>query len=401
MIRILVTIVVGAILGLGFGQLQSRLATSGFEERFAGTRATLAETRGEKTKAEMVEQSTGTPKVEVVGGTQFEFGTMKHGESMSHSFVFRNIGDGPLNLDMGESTCKCTVGELKSSVLKPGEETEVTLTWNAVSISTDFGQSATIHTNAPESPEVQLSVRGQITDSFVIEPRELPVGELSVTDPVTKTFHVFNYLNESKELTNFTWSDEKSRDKVKIVCLPVAIDANKFPQHKNAVGAYEVQVTFEPGLSLGQLNSRISFGTDQGEKVGTLELPVVGRVAGDVMLVGGPSFDSKTNILRMGTVKSNEGAKVSINLAVQGSGRDDVRPEIVLVRPQESLRATIGEPKTVGSKKYFPIQFEVPQGAPETYFAGGSPKDFGKVTVKTNLEMKQEVSIHIQLIVVK
>lgn len=401
MIRILATIAVGAVLGLGFGQLQSRLATSGYEERFAGARATLAETRGEKTKAEMVTQSTGTPKVEVVGGTEFEFGTMQHGESMSHSFVFRNIGDGPLNLDMGASTCKCTVGELKSSILQPGEETDVTLTWNAVSISADFGQSATIHTNAPESPEVQLRVRGQIADSFVIEPRELPVGELSVTDPITKTFHVFNYLKEAKELKDFVWSDEKSKDKVKISCQPVAVDAQKFPQHKNALGAFEVQVTFEPGLSLGQLNSRISFGTDQGEKVGTLELPVVGRVSGDIVLVGGPSFDSKLNTLRFGTVKSNEGAKVSISMAVQGSGRDDVLPEITSIKPQESLQVTIGEPKTVGGRKYFPIHFEVPKGAPETYYAGGSPKDFGRVTVKTNHELSQEVSIHIQLIVVQ
>ncbi len=399
MIRILVTIAIGALFGLGFGKLQSRLATSGFEERFAGSRATLAETRGEKSKAEMVEQSTGTPKVEVVGGTQFEFGTMLHGESMSHTFVFRNVGDGPLNLDMGASTCKCTVGELKSSVLQPGEETDVTLTWNAISISADFGQSATIHTSAPDSPEVQLIVRGHIADSFVIEPRELSLGDLSVSEPISKTFHVFNYLKQSKELKDFAWSDEKSKDKVKITSRPVDIDVEKFPQHKNALSAYEVQVTFDPGLSLGQVNARITFGTDLDEKVGTLELPVAGRVSGDIVLVGGPSFDSKLNVLRIGTVKSSEGASVSISMAVQGSGRDDVRPEIVSIKPEKSLNVTIGEPKMVGERKYFPLHFEVPKGAPETYYAGGSPKDFGKVIVKTNHEFNQEVSIHIQLIV--
>ena len=399
MIRIVLTIVVGAALGLGFGWLQARMATSGYEERFSASRATLAETRGEKTKSELVEQSKGTPKVEVVGGTEFNFGTMLHGESMSHTFIFRNVGDGPLNLDMGSSTCKCTVGDLKSSILQPGEETEVTLTWNAVSISSDFGQSATIHTSAPDSPEVQLRVRGQIADSFVIEPAELSLGELSVSEPLTKTFHVFNYLKSSKQLKDFTWSDEKSRDKVNIVSRPVEIDAQQFPQHSNAVGAYEVQVTFEPGLSLGQINSRITFETDQGEKVGTLEVPVVGRVAGDIVLVGGPSFDPKLNILRMGTVKSSEGGKVSISMAVQGSQRADVRPEIVSVTPEKSLQVSVGEAKEVGGRIYFPLVFEVPKGAPETYYAGGNPKDFGKVVVKTNHEFDQEVAIHIQLIV--
>ncbi len=400
MIRIVVTILIGAAIGLGLGRLQSQLATSGYEERFAGTRATLAETRGEKTKEQMVEQSTGTPKVEVVGGNEYQFGTMQHGDSMSHTFVFRNIGNGPLNLDMGASTCKCTVGELESSILQPGEQTDVTLTWNAVSISSDFGQSATIHTNAPDSPEVQLRIRGQIADSFVIEPPELSLGDLSVTEPVTKTFHVFNYLKKSKELKDFAWSDEKSKDKVKITSRPVELDKEKFPQHQNAVGVYEVEVTFEPGLSLGQINSRITFSTDQEEKVGTLELPVAGRVSGDIVLVGGPSFDPKLNVLRFGTIKSSEGAKVSISMAVQGSQRDDVRLEIVSIKPEQSLNVTIGEPKMVGGRKYFPLQFEVPKGAPETYYAGGSPKDFGKVIVKTNHGFTQQVTIHIQLIVV-
>lgn len=401
MIRILLTIAAGAVIGLGLGGLQAQLSTSGYEERFSGSRATLAETRGEKTKEEVVQQSTGTPKVEVVGGTEYNFGTMQHGDSMSHSFLFRNIGDGPLNLDMGASTCKCTVGELKSSTLKPGEETEVTLTWNAVSISSDFGQSATIHTNAPDSPEVQLRVRGQIADSFVIEPNQLALGELSVTEPLTKTFHVFNYLKQSKELKDFQWSDEKTRDKVKITCKPVKVDATQFPVHQNAVGAHEVEVTFEPGLSLGQINARITFSTDQDDKVGTLELPVAGRVAGDIVLVGGPSFDPKLNILRMGTIKSSEGAKVSISLAVQGAQRDDVVPEIASVNPSESLKVTVGEPKLVGGRKYFPLHFEVPKGAPETYYAGGSPKDFGKVIVTTNHVFTQEVPIYIQLVVNK
>lgn len=40
---------------------------------------------------------------------------------MSHEFKFRNVGNGPLFLDMGGSTCKCTIGDLDKSVLKPGE----------------------------------------------------------------------------------------------------------------------------------------------------------------------------------------------------------------------------------------------------------------------------------------
>ncbi len=401
MLRILLIIAMGAGLGLGLGLLQASVATSGFEERFIGSRATMAEVKGKVTSAQLASGAKGMPKLEVVGGTQFNFGTMQHGDSMSHSFTFRNIGDAPLNLDMGHSTCKCTVGELKSSVLLPGEETDVTLTWTPVAEARHFGQAATIHTNAPDSPEVQLKVDGQVAGSFVIEPSELALGDIAVTDSVTRKFHIFTYLERCKELKDFRWTDERTADKVKLDFQKVELDPEKFPEHKEAFAVHEVDVTVEPGLNLGLLSSKITFATDLGDALGTFEVPVTGRVAGDFTFVGGPSFDSRLNALRMGTVKSSEGAKIGMSVVVQGDQRDQVDLQVASVNPSEALKVEVGEPKLVGNRKFFPLQFEVPKGAPETHFSGANPKDFGTVVLTTNHELIKEISIHIQLNVVK
>ncbi len=400
MLRILLTIAVGAGLGWGLGHLQASIAVSGFEERFTGGRTTLPEANGEITAEELAARSTGTPKVEVVGGNEFRFGTMQHGDSMSHSFIFRNIGNGPLTLDLGQSTCKCTVGKLKSSELKPGEETDVTLTWTPVAVSSDFSQSAVIHTNAADSPEVQLSIRGQVTDGVVIEPKELALGDISVTDTVTRKFYVFAYLEHSVIPQDFRWTDTISAGKVKLDCHPIELDPKKFPEHPKAFGVYEVDVTIEPGLRLGLLNSRITFASGN-ENVGTLEIPVTGRVAGDFTFVGGPSYDSGLNVIKFGTVQSSAGAVVGMSLVVQGDQREQVAPEVVSVTPSDALQVTVGEPKLVGDRKYFPLEFKVPKGAPETHFSGTNPKDFGTVVLKTNHDLVKEISIHVQLNVVK
>jgi hypothetical protein len=401
MVRVVLTIIVGALAGVLLGRLQASLVTQGFEERFTGSRATLAEQRGEKTMTEVLEQSKGIPQVEVEGGTQFRFGTMQHGESMSHDFIFRNVGDGPLSLDMGGSTCKCTVGELESSVLQPGETTKVTLTWTAQSATPDYGQTATILTNSPSTPEVRLVVSGQVADSFVVEPSEIALGDISVTEGLSRTFHIFTYWEKAQELSEFTWTDSKTAKLVNIECHEVELDLERFPDHRNAYRVHEVQLQIKPGLPMGPLNSRISFYTDQADKVGTLEVPVTGRVAGDIVLVGGPSFDATKNLLTMGDIKSSEGAKVSISLAIQGTKQSDISPEISSVRPAEVLQASIGEPKVVGGRKYFPVNFEVPKGAPETYYAGSSPQDFGKVVIKTNYELIPEINIYVRLRVSK
>lgn len=400
MLRILLTIAVGAGLGWSFGHLQTSMATSGFEERFAAARSTLSEASGEITTEELAAQATGTPRLEVVDGNEFRFGTMQHGESMSHSFIFRNIGDGPLTLDLGHTTCKCTLGKLESSVLKPGEETDVTLTWTPIAAASEFSQSATIHTNAADTPEVQLQVRGRVAGSFVIEPSELALGDISVTDTVTRKFYIFTYLEHPTELDDFRWSDAKSAEKIKLDAHQVELNPKKFPQHPKATGVHEVDVTIEPGLALGLINSRITFSTGN-EKVGTLEVPVTGRIAGDFTFVGGPSYDSRLNVLKFGTVKSSEGATVGMSLVVQGDQRDQVAPEVITVTPSDALKVTVGEPKPVGDRKYFPLEFEVPKGAPETHFSGANPKDFGIVVLKTNHNFVKEISIHIQLNVVK
>ena len=81
MLRILLTICGGGVVGWGLGHLQASISTSGYEERFAGPRGTLAEAGGEKSPEELIAQSEGTPKLEIVGGNEFHFDTMQHGDS--------------------------------------------------------------------------------------------------------------------------------------------------------------------------------------------------------------------------------------------------------------------------------------------------------------------------------
>ncbi len=401
MVRILITVIVAAIAGLALGRMQSSSFSNRFEERFAGSRVSMAETRGEITKEqlEQQQQTGGSPKLEVIGGTEYDFGTMRHGETMSREFIFRNIGTGPLNLDMGGSTCKCTVGDLDQSILQPGEQTVVKLTWTAQSIIADFGQSATVITTDPQNTEVRLRVRGQIVDSFVVEPGFIALDDVPASEGVTRVFHVFSYLEKSETLTDFLWTNENTAEFVKIDFKQVDVDPAKFPKHRQALRAYEVTLSLQPGLPIGPLNSRIQFSTDQGDDVGRLDVPVEAHVVSDISLFGGDSFNAKLSIVQLGNVQSSQGASVTVMLAIQGSQRDSIVPEIVSVKPAESLNVRIGEPRTGRRRTTFPIHFEVPMGAPEAYYPGNSKDSFGKVLVRTNHEIAREIPIYVRMVV--
>src|SRR5262249_61910626 len=55
------------------------------------------------------------PKLEVVGGRSYQFGDMLLGSKGSHSWEFKNVGAGPLEVWLEETTCSCTVATLKSA----------------------------------------------------------------------------------------------------------------------------------------------------------------------------------------------------------------------------------------------------------------------------------------------
>lgn len=397
--KTLVIAVISGAIGIGLGLVQASINNGSHQERFLGTRTTTAVVRGELSEDAELIPTIGKPKVEVVGGTDFDFGMMLHGESMSHSFTFRNVGDAPLILEMGGSTCKCTVGDLEESVLEPGEETEVKLTWKAQALTRKFGQTATILTNDSENLEVKLQVMGKIAQSFVMEPPAMELGSFSDTETIQRTFHIFTYLDDAELLKNFEWTDSKTRDLVHFDVKQVELDAAEFPDHANALVVHQVDVTIDPGLPIGPLSSRVEFETDQGEAVGHIGLPITGTVVGQLELRGGPSFDPRYNLVKIGNVDSSKGASVSVFLFIQGENHQDIVPEIESVLPAEALQVTLGTPKVSESKSIYPLRFEVPKGAPEVYYPATGGKNNGRVLIRTRGAVTTELPINVRLIV--
>lgn len=395
--RVIIPIFIGAVLGLGIGWVQSKAVYEGYEERFSPSRTTLAEESGAMTREEVLEKSVGTPRVEVVGGTSYDFGNMKLGESMSHEFPFRNIGDGPLNLTMGTSTCKCTIGNLDKSVLQPGEQTMIKLTWTPKAAALGFSQSATIITTDPLKSEVQLSISGKVGQSIVFSPASLVLGDFSSTEQTTHRVNVFSHMQDVT-LDTLSWSDAENS---KFVAFEKKeIDPTFDPDNAKAFKAYEVSVTIKPGMRLGPLNARIQATTNLGDKLDPIELPVSGRISGNTELIGGPSFDASKAILTFGTVNSSEENVIRLQLSLQGPDREGAVPKVLSVVPAESLQVEIGESRDTATRRLFPVIFRVPKGAPEATYPGSNSKNFAKVVIKPT-DGSAEVPIYIRLIVTK
>ena len=130
----------------------------------------------EKTERETSADDKGVdvagPRVRV-RQARYDFGEMTPHSDGVRVFVVDNVGAEPLTLRQGETTCKCTFSELHDNVVAPGESGKVMLGWNTGAAVGRYVQSAIIETNDPESPQVELSVSGEVKYQYAVRDKEL------------------------------------------------------------------------------------------------------------------------------------------------------------------------------------------------------------------------------------
>lgn len=61
---------------------------------------------------------------------EFDFGEVKEGEVIEHTFKFTNTGKIPLLISHASSTCGCTIPEWPEEAIGPGEDGEILVKFN-------------------------------------------------------------------------------------------------------------------------------------------------------------------------------------------------------------------------------------------------------------------------------
>ncbi len=92
---------------------------------------------------------------------EFNFGTIKQGDKVEHSFEFVNTGKEPLIITEAHGSCGCTVPEWPKEPLKKGEKGVIKVTFNSAGKMGIQDKTVTITSNAGDSPKV-LHVKGNI-----------------------------------------------------------------------------------------------------------------------------------------------------------------------------------------------------------------------------------------------
>lgn len=110
---------------------------------------------------------------------EFNWGAVDEGEKVEHRFTFTNTGSELLEIFEAKPGCGCTVTDYSRSV-EPGGEGFVMGTVNSANMKGEQTKTITVKTNSAETPEIRLTMKGEVRSILSIEPASITFGQIDV-----------------------------------------------------------------------------------------------------------------------------------------------------------------------------------------------------------------------------
>ncbi len=106
--------------------------------------------------------------------TEYDFGTIKEGEVVEHTFKFTNTGKTPLVIESASASCGCTAPDWTKSPVAPGEEGQVKVRFDSRNKPGQQSPTVTIRANT-EPNIVRVFMKGNVTSSVPTAGADGPV----------------------------------------------------------------------------------------------------------------------------------------------------------------------------------------------------------------------------------
>ncbi|MDD2927776.1 MAG: DUF1573 domain-containing protein [Candidatus Omnitrophica bacterium] len=92
----------------------------------------------------------------------WDFGKVKPGEVVAHSFILKNGSPKALRITGVNTSCGCTVSEVKKKILLPGESTPVEIKFNSKGYSGAVQQFTYVNTDDVDKPVIRFIIKADV-----------------------------------------------------------------------------------------------------------------------------------------------------------------------------------------------------------------------------------------------
>ena len=180
----------------------------------------------------------GSPRA-VVTETEHDFGVVRQGERLAHTFVIHNEGAAPLTISRIDLSLPGTKTRFRKTV-PPSESAQIVMEWDTSTVQGEFEAQAVVHLNDPLQPNVSLTLKAVVKSAIEFVP--FPEMFFSAYHGETPERSVRVINNEARPLD----------------VTGVETPSGHFDVHVETVRSgfeYDVRVAVRPDVALGRYPS--------------------------------------------------------------------------------------------------------------------------------------------------
>jgi hypothetical protein len=189
------------------------------------------------------------PKLEVTGGTTYDFGDAYSGTKVERVMTIHNAGSDTLRLSDVHAACGCTAAMMATQQIAPGDSGKLSITFNTQGYG---GSKPTkqvyLTSNDPVVPKTTISFTVNVIDALVADPKFFSFDNSKMDTTYTKTITIAN----------------PSKEPIKILSVKFPLDQFKIDMMKTQLMPGEktqLQVVYHP-IKAGTYQDNIEIMTD-------------------------------------------------------------------------------------------------------------------------------------------
>lgn len=189
------------------------------------------------------------PKIEAVGGTTMDMGSVYAGESIQKVAVIRNAGTDTLRIADIKAQCGCTATLMSDKVIAPNDTGALSITFNTAGQNGHRSKQVYVMSNDPINPKLTITFSADVMTVLDINPKVLTFDKSRVDSVYTRTITIAN-PSQTEAVSILTVKSDLPDVKTSLM-------KNKLMPGEQT----QLQVTVSPRKS-GTMNGKIELMTD-------------------------------------------------------------------------------------------------------------------------------------------
>jgi len=108
----------------------------------------------------------------------YDFNKVIQGNSVEHSFTFRNTGNAPATITRVSSSCGCTVANVSDKMIAPGKTGTIKTSFDSSDFTGPVTKEVFVYMGDQQKPAYTLTMKGIVVEELVITPRQINLGSV-------------------------------------------------------------------------------------------------------------------------------------------------------------------------------------------------------------------------------